>query len=54
MHRLFDPFSTSKHGGSGLGLFVTYGIVQSHSGKIDVETHAGKGTVFTITFPASH
>ncbi|MBC6955556.1 MAG: response regulator [Chloroflexi bacterium] len=54
MHRLFDPFSTSKHGGSGLGLFVTYGIVQSHSGNIDVETHAGKGTVFTITFPASH
>ncbi|MBK9122722.1 MAG: response regulator [Chloroflexi bacterium] len=53
MDRLFDPFSTSKPGGSGLGLFVTYGIVQSHGGKIDVETHAGKGTVFTVTFPAS-
>lgn len=53
MDRLFDPFTTSKPGGSGLGLFVTYGIVQSHSGKIDVESSAGKGTVFTVTFPAA-
>jgi|YNPBryBLVA2012_1023415.scaffolds.fasta_scaffold00041_19 two-component system cell cycle sensor histidine kinase/response regulator CckA len=58
--RIFDPFFTTKGplGGSsipgtGLGLFVTYGIVQHHGGTIAVESVQGKGTTFTITLPAS-
>lgn len=51
--KIFDPFYTTKEKGkgTGLGLSVVYGIVQSHSGYIDIETEVGRGTVFSIFLP---
>jgi signal transduction histidine kinase/ActR/RegA family two-component response regulator len=51
--KLFLPFVTDKQaeGGTGLGLSVTYGLVQAHGGEITFETHKGKGTTFTISMP---
>ena len=51
--KLFLPFVTDKQeeGGTGLGLSVTYGLVQAHGGDITFETRKGKGTTFTISMP---
>ncbi len=50
--RIFDPFFTTKgEGGSGLGLSVSYSIIQRHSGEMRVESEAGRGTAFTIVLP---
>ena len=51
--KIFDPFFTSKDvgEGTGLGLAVSYGIIEQHGGTIGVESTPGKGTVFTITLP---
>ena len=52
IEKLFDPFfSTKGHKGTGLGLSVSYGIIRSHGGDIEVESKPGKGTTFTITLP---
>jgi signal transduction histidine kinase len=52
--RIFDPFFTTKGSkGLGLGLSVTYGIVNRHGGKIDFESTVGEGSTFTITLPAA-
>jgi two-component system, NtrC family, sensor kinase len=60
LHRIYDPFFTTKtkpqageHKGTGLGLAVTYGIMQEHAGKIHVESELGVGTAFQLEFPAS-
>ncbi len=50
--RCFDPFFTTKAvKGTGLGLSVAYGIVSRHHGTISVESRAGQGTAFRLTFP---
>ena len=52
-HRALDPFFTTKGPKStGLGLSVTYGIVQRHNGKLEIESTPGRGTTVTITLPA--
>ena len=49
--RLFEFFFTTKEDGSGLGLYISYGIVESHHGQIRVESRPGLGTTFTILLP---
>jgi len=50
MNDLFEPFFTGKKEGAGLGLTTVQNIIQSHKGKIKVESEIGKGTTFIITF----
>ncbi|MDE3076850.1 MAG: PAS domain-containing protein, partial [Chloroflexota bacterium] len=50
---IFEPFfSTKSEKGTGLGLWVSFGIVQSHNGHISVKSQPSQGTSFTISFPA--
>jgi|GEM_PF-1843884 signal transduction histidine kinase/CheY-like chemotaxis protein len=51
--KIFDPFFSTKHGGSGLGLSVTYSVIKRHHGHITVSSKPGKGTTFYIYLPAS-
>ncbi|HLW86157.1 MAG TPA: ATP-binding protein [Candidatus Sulfotelmatobacter sp.] len=60
IQRIYDPFFTTKTApregqsrGTGLGLSVTYGIIQEHAGQIRVESNPGAGTTFALDFPLS-
>lgn len=54
MERIFDPYYTTKKvgRGTGMGLAVVHGIVETHRGRIKVRSKPGKGTAFQIFFPA--
>jgi nitrogen-specific signal transduction histidine kinase/Fe-S-cluster-containing hydrogenase component 2 len=56
MRKLFTPFFTTKREvkGVGLGLAVSYGIIQRHKGRIEVQSKEGEGTTFTIYLPLRH
>jgi signal transduction histidine kinase len=58
LKRIYDPFFTTKTSprpgdrrGTGLGLAVSYGIIQEHAGKIEVQSAVGEGTTFYLEFP---
>ncbi len=53
LSKIFDPFFTTREvgKGTGLGLNITYNIIQKHKGTIEVESEVGKGTTFTIRVP---
>jgi PAS domain S-box-containing protein len=55
LSKIFDPFFTTMPVGKGigLGLSISYSIVQQHQGTIDVESQVGKGTTFTVRLPGS-
>src|SRR5262249_7544303 len=50
--RLFDPFFSTKEGGSGLGLALTQQIVKDHGGDLRVTSTVGRGTTFTVSVPS--
>jgi two-component system, NtrC family, sensor histidine kinase PilS len=50
--KVFEPFFTTKSGGTGLGLATVYRIVESHGGKVSIESEVGRGTVVTLLIPA--
>ena len=49
--RIFDPFFTTKKTGTGLGLSVCFGIIESHGGSMEVDSRLGVGTTFTVKLP---
>jgi signal transduction histidine kinase len=52
--RIWDPFFTTKPPGqgTGLGLAIAQGIVTDHGGRIEMQTHVGKGSTFRVVVPA--
>jgi PAS domain S-box-containing protein len=53
LSKVFDPFYTTKRTGTGLGLSVSYGIIQDHHGTVDVQSAPGQGTTFALAFPTA-
>ena len=53
LSRLFEPFYTTKSGGTGLGLTIAYRIMEDHGGSIHVSSQPGNGTTVTLMFPAA-
>ena len=51
--RLFQPFRTNFPSGTGLGMAISYRIVQEHGGRIDVTSRPGAGTTITVTLPVA-
>jgi signal transduction histidine kinase len=50
---IFEPFVSTKEDGTGLGLFISYGIIQNHRGRIEVESQVDVGSTFSIHLPIS-
>ncbi|MDX1389497.1 MAG: response regulator, partial [Acidobacteriota bacterium] len=53
LSRIFDPYFSTKKGGSGLGLATSYSIVRRHEGLLTVDSRPGLGSTFTIYLPAT-
>ena len=51
INRIFEPFYTTKKKGSGLGLMIVQRIVRAHNGRIELDSHVGRGTTFKIWLP---
>lgn len=52
IQKIFDPFFSTKRGGSGLGLPTVRKIIEGHGGRIAIQSEPGQGTQFTLTFPS--
>ena len=52
LEKVFDPYFSTKDGGTGLGLATVYSVVRRHGGRITVSSDSGKGTEFTLLLPA--
>lgn len=52
--RIFDLYFTTKRDGSGIGLAMTYRILQLHHGQLAVESKIGEGSTFTLCVPAAN
>ena len=53
IEKIFDPFFSTRHEGTGLGLSISHKIIETHKGKIEVQSQEGKGTTFKIIFPSA-
>jgi PAS domain S-box-containing protein len=51
INRIFEPFYTTKKKGTGLGLLIVQRIVRAHNGRIELDSHVGRGTTFRIWLP---
>jgi len=51
INTIFEPFFTTKGTGNGLGMSITYGLIEQHGGAINVESKLGEGSTFTIRLP---
>jgi two-component system, sporulation sensor kinase E len=51
INRIFEPFYTTKKKGTGLGLMIVQRIVRAHNGRIEIESHVGRGTTFRVWLP---
>jgi signal transduction histidine kinase len=54
IEKVFKPFYTTKHKGTGLGMTISQRIIQHHNGKITITSLLGKGTLICITLPQQH
>jgi signal transduction histidine kinase len=54
LERIFEPFVSTKESGTGLGLFISYGIIQNHNGMISVESTVDVGTTFEVRLPITN
>jgi two-component system NtrC family sensor kinase len=53
LHRILEPFFTTKEKGTGLGLSVVYGIIDRHGGTLDIESTVGQGTTVVVRLPVA-
>ncbi len=51
LQKIFDPFFSTKEGGTGLGLSTVFKIIENHNGVINVDSSVGKGTKVKISLP---
>ena len=53
LSHIFEPFVTTKQTGTGLGLFISYGLIEAHDGQVTVTSQVGVGTTFTVLLPVA-
>lgn len=53
LEKVFDPFYSTRGGGTGLGLTIVHRIIDQHGGRVEVQSEPGVGTTFTIALPAT-